>query len=138
MKLGNWYGARYVFGVDRLDLGIERSHRNRHVRRVYRDALVAGAEDGVDPVEPPERRTARAGIPFVARLRHIVEVVATRPLQQITTGRGFVSQLRACARQQRPTENAVSLPHALVRREVAIPHHRADAKATFRCILNLI
>ena len=89
-------------------------------------------------LKPAERRTARARVALVARLRHIVEVVATRPLQQVAAGGGLVPQLRACPRQQRPAEDPVALPHTLVRRQIAIPHHRADAQASFRGIFDLI
>src|ERR1700727_2132101 len=66
------------------------SQRPCHVGWVYRDALIAGAEYGVDPVETAERCTARARVALVAGLRHIVEVVATRPLQQIAAGGGLI------------------------------------------------
>ena len=51
IKLSNGDGARRVPGVDRLDLGVECTHRNGHVGRVDGDALIARAEYGVDPVE---------------------------------------------------------------------------------------
>ncbi len=92
----------------------------------------------MDTGETAKRRAARARVALVARLRHIVEVIAARPLKQIAARGGLVSQLRAGPCQQRPAEDPVALPHALVRRQIAVPHHRADPQAPFRGILDLV
>jgi hypothetical protein len=44
--------------------------------------------------------------------------------------------LGAGPRQQGPTKDAVALPHAPVRRKIAVSHHGADAQAPFRSILD--
>ncbi len=73
----------------------------RHVRRMRRDALVAGAEDGVPAVEAVQGRAAAAGIALVARRRRVAEVAAPHPLAQVAAHRGHVPQLRRGAQQQR-------------------------------------
>jgi len=90
MELCDRNNPAFSLCINCLHAGVERSHRNRHVGWICGYALVAGAEDGVDSVEAAERRTARAGIALVARLGDIIEIIATRPLQQIAAGGGFV------------------------------------------------
>jgi hypothetical protein len=46
MKRGNREAPRLTLRIDRLDDGIERPHRHRHVRGMRGDALIARAQDG--------------------------------------------------------------------------------------------
>ena len=65
--------------------GFERGKRDTHIGRMRRDAGVAGPEDCVNPVDPVNRRAARAGGALVARRRRIIKIEATRALQKIAT-----------------------------------------------------
>jgi hypothetical protein len=100
--------------------------------------MVAGAQDGMDPIESDQRRTSRTRLALVARFGNVVEIIATRPLQQIATRSGLVAQLRACTSQQRSAEHPVMLPHPRIGREVAVSHHRTDPQAALGGVFNLI
>ena len=112
--------------IDRLHLGIERPHGYRHVGWVGSDAMIAGAEDGVNAVEAGEGSATRAGIALVAGFGDVIEVITTCSLQQVAAGGGLVAQLGARACQQCTAQHTVALPHAGVGREVAISNQRAD------------
>ena len=87
-------------------------------------------------LKPADRRAAGAGLPFVAGLGRVVEVIAAGPLQQVA-GRGrLVAQLARGAGQQRAAQHARSAPHARVGREVAVAHQRADAQAAVGGVLD--
>src|SRR5436190_21719293 len=63
---------------------VERGERNRHVRRMNRDAALASTEDRMHAIVSFARSAPRAGRALVAfRERGVVEVMAARALQQI-------------------------------------------------------
>jgi hypothetical protein len=93
-----------------------------------RDALVACADDGMLPVDPADRRAAAARMALVARLVGVVEVGATRALQEIAGGGRPVAQLSRRAGEQGARQHRVVAPHATVGGEVGIAHERADAQ----------
>ena len=84
-----------------MNLRFERSERDAHVGRMRRDAGLAGAEDRVDPIDAVDGRTAAAGLAFVARRRHVIEIKAARPLHQVAAGRRHIAKLLRGAGQDR-------------------------------------
>src|ERR1700743_931462 len=110
--------------LDRLDLGIERPHRDRHIRRMRCDAVLARAKYGVNTVETGKRSAARARAALVAGFCDVIEIITAGPLEQIAAGRGLVTQLRAGARQQCTAEDAITPPHPRVAGEVALAARR--------------
>ena len=65
---------------------VERGQRHAHIGRMRRDARLAGAEDRVHAVEPPNGRAAAAGLALIAGRRGVVKVVAPGALQQVAAG----------------------------------------------------
>ena len=65
--------------------GFKRGERDAHIGMMRRDGVFAGAEDCADPVDAINGRASRARPAFVARRRRVVEVKATRALQQVST-----------------------------------------------------
>src|SRR5216683_2019748 len=127
-----------ALAVDRLDLGIERPHRDRHIRWMRRDAVLAGAQDRVNAVEAGKRRAAGARTTLVAGFCDVVEIIAAGSLEQIAAGRGLVAQLRAGTSQQRTAEDAITLPHAPVGGEIAIANQRSNAQAAIGGVFDLV
>jgi len=62
MKIRDRNDAGLAVGVDRLHPGVERSHRDRHVGGMGGDAVVAGAEDGVNAVKPVSAAQPEPGV----------------------------------------------------------------------------
>src|SRR5260370_36065368 len=118
MKLGDWNDAGLALAIDRLRPGVECAHGHGSSGRVSRDAVLAGAEDGMNAIEAGERRAAGAWIALVAGFCDVIKIVTARSLQQIAAGGGLVSQLGARACQQCAAQDAVALPHAAVGREI--------------------
>ena len=61
----------------------------------------------MDPVEALQSTTASAGLALVAGHRRIVEVLASRSLQKVSTIGGHVAQLAGCARHDRLRQQRV-------------------------------
>src|SRR5439155_2224446 len=68
-------------GPDHAHARIQSHERDRHVRRVRRDAVRARPEHGMDAIVAVERRAAGAWLTLVARRRGIAEVEAARALE---------------------------------------------------------
>src|SRR6202021_344060 len=51
IELCNGNGFGFALAIDRLHIGVECLHRHRHIRWMRRDALLAGAQDGMNAVE---------------------------------------------------------------------------------------
>ncbi len=120
-------------GLHRLDRGVERPHRHRHVAGMRRDAGIAAADHRMLAADAANRRAAAAGLAFVARLVGVVEIRTARALQQVAGGRRLVAQLAGRAGQQRARQHA----HSRVRtrwigREIGVAHQRADAQPALR------
>jgi hypothetical protein len=97
------------------------------------DALRTGAEDGVVAVQPVARRTAGAGLALVAGGEaDIVEIAATRALQQVAAGGGHVAKLRGSARDHGLRQQRVALAHQAMVGEHRVARHGADAQAAVR------
>src|SRR5262245_47715060 len=94
-----------------------------------RDALIAGAENGVNAIETVDRGAAGAWFAFVTRRGRVVEVVTTRSLQQIPAVGGHIAELRGCAGQDRSRKKRVPVFHLFVVRGVGVRHERAEAKS---------
>src|SRR6185312_13879017 len=103
-----------------------------------RDALIAGAEDGMPAVEPTQGRAAAAGIALIARRRRIAEVTAPHPLAQVAAHRGHVPQLSRRAQQQRRPEHVLAHQVDLGRatsekRAIIAPSDRRDRAVDVGC-----
>jgi hypothetical protein len=103
-----------------------------------RDAVLAGAQDGVNAVEAGERRAAGAGATLVAWFRDVIEIIAAGSLEQIAAGRGLVAQLCTGAGQQRTAEDAIALPDPPVGGEIAIANQRSNAQAAIGSVFDLV
>jgi len=108
---------------------VERSKRHRHVRWMRGDAVLRVTDDREVAMLALACGTAGAWLALVARLRHVLEVGATRSLEQVAARRREVPQLTGCPGEQRFRERRVEGAHAPVGGEVAVPNSRADAKA---------
>ena len=78
--------------------------------------------------EPVERGAAGTRLAFVAGLGRVVEVRAAGALEEVAGSRRPVAQLPGGAGEQRPRQDAVIAPNALVGREIGVAHQRADAQ----------
>src|ERR1700691_1368425 len=104
MKFGKGDGSFALWTLD-FDPGPQRCPRDMHVRWIRRNAAFAAsrafiglAQDCVNAVITLYGCTARARFPFIAsRKADIGEVVAARPLQQVSPGRRHIAQLRGSA-----------------------------------------
>src|SRR3977135_3753156 len=103
-----------------------------------RDAVVAGAQDGVNAVEAGERSTEGAVASIVGGLGYFIKIVASGSLQQIAAGRGLFAQLRAGACQQGPAQDTVTLPHARVGGKIAVSYQRTDPQAPIGRFFDLV
>src|SRR6266478_699156 len=81
---------------------------------MHGDAVVAHTEHGVHPIEAFERRATRFGHALVAGLRRVIEVGATRALQQVAAGRGLVAKLGRRAGENSLREQRIAPAHAHV------------------------
>src|SRR5439155_12633716 len=97
-----------------------------------RYARIALAEDGMNAVLPVDGRAAVAGPAFVARKCCVIEIVAARPLKQVSARCRHVAKLGARALKQRFCENGIRSDHASVGGEVAVFDQRSDAQAPAR------
>src|SRR2546421_2535776 len=65
--------------------GIERRQRYTHIRRMCRNAVAAGAENGMNAIEAVNCAAAAAGSALVALWKSgICEVITPRPLKKIS------------------------------------------------------
>src|SRR5262249_55940447 len=97
------------------------------VRRMGCDAMLAGTEYGMNPVEAVEGGASATWLALVARIHRVAKVVAASPQQQVPAGRGHVAQLRGRSGEQRLREHGIFLLHDFVMREIAVAYHRSDA-----------
>src|SRR5580693_4423081 len=93
----NLPSPRFAFD---LDHSVEGDQRDAKIRRMCRNAAVAPSQYGVKPVLAAAGVAARTGSALIAGTRDVVEVCATRPLQEIAADRRGVAQLRRRTGQQ--------------------------------------
>src|ERR1700733_734189 len=65
VKIGKRDAALAVGAVD-INLRVQSRQRNAHIRRMNRDAGVAGTENGMNAVNATERRTSAVWLTLVA------------------------------------------------------------------------
>jgi len=119
----------FALAIDRLHIGVKRPHGYRHIRRMRRDTVIAGTQDGVNAVKTGNRGAAGAGISLIAGFCDVIEIVTAGSLQQIAAGGGLVAQLGAGAGQQCAAQHAITLPHARVGGEITVSNQCADTQA---------
>src|SRR5262245_4595860 len=92
MKIGECNGATAIF-AGYLNDGFKSSKSDTHIGRMHRNTLIARAENSMYPVEALDRRTACARFTLITRRGDIVEVVATRTLQEVPSIRCHIPEL---------------------------------------------
>src|SRR6266702_4486868 len=101
-----------------------------------RDAMLAGAQDSMGPVETFERRAARTGCAFVATVTagragvRFAEVSTSCPLQQVSAGGCHIAQLWRRARKNGLREHRVRFLYLGMPGEIGIAYHGPDAQAS--------
>ncbi len=135
MELGERDGPISIRASD-ADRRIESGERNAHVRRMCRDAVLAGSEDGMDSVHTVDRRTTGSRRTLVARRRRIVEVVAAGALQEVAAHTGRVAELRRSAGQDRTREQRITLLDPDVVRDLRVGRQRPEAEPTVLALLD--
>src|SRR5262245_34733240 len=83
----------------------------------------------MDPVETAHGIAATARLAFVAVGRHVVEVVTTRALHEVAAGRRHVAKLCGGAVQNGLRQERKLRANNRVRRQMAVPDHRANPDA---------
>src|SRR6185503_5732017 len=105
---------------------IEGDERNGHVRRVSCDAGGRRSENGGVTLEAAARRAPGARRALVAGSGEVLEVDATRPLEEVATDGGDVAQLAGSTGEHRLGEHRIAASNPPVRGEVAVRRPRAD------------
>ncbi len=120
-----------------VDPGVEGHQRDRDVRGVGGDAVLADAENGMAAVEAVQGRTAAARVPFVARRRRIAEVAAAHPLHHVAAHARHVAQLCGGPELQRLGDHREPLAYGGRLGHLAHPGQGADVQAAVRTVLDL-
>ena len=103
-----------------------------------RDAVVARSQDGVQPGQATDGRTTAARLTLVARHARIVEVIATRALQQVASVGRHVADLRRGTGQNGGAEQRVARLHQWVIGGIGISRQCAKHQATVFSFLDEI
>jgi hypothetical protein len=90
------------------------------------DAGLAPTQDGVQAVLAATCVAARAGLPFVAGARRVVEIGAACALQQVAADDRGIAQLSGSAGEQRFGDRREALAEGRVMGAVGVAHTRAD------------
>src|SRR3954449_2859396 len=98
-----------------------------------RDAGIARAENCVNAVNAPYGRTAAARLALIAWRGSVIEIGATRALQEIAAGRCHVAQLLRRASHDSVSQERITLLDHRMPSEVGIRHQRANAHAAIGC-----
>ena len=113
-----------------LDGGVERNQRDREVRGVGGDAMLARAEHGMPAVLAADRGAAGARRALVAGgVADIAEIRAAGALQEVAAHRRLVAHLRARRVQQRLGDDGKLLDHRRVRGHLRHRGGGADPEA---------
>src|SRR5205823_12606649 len=99
--------------------GVEGGQCNGHVRRMCGDARIRCTQDGQGAVITLASGTAAARYALITRLGDMLEVNATRTLQQVRAGRSRVAQLAGGPREQRRREHGTACADPATASQVA-------------------
>ena len=121
-----------------LDNSVERDERHAEIRRMCRDAALAPPQYGVKPVLAAAGVTARTGIALIAGTGDVVEVSATRSLQEIAADRGGVAKLRGRSGQKRLGDRRKAPGKIPVVSKVGVADQRADPHAAVGKVLDAV
>src|SRR5690349_264445 len=97
---------------------IERDQRNRHVRRMRRDARLARTKYGVHPIVAADGGATGARRTLVAWRRRVTKVCAARTLQEVSSRRRHVAELPRRAGEQRQGQHWIATSHRRVMGEI--------------------
>ncbi len=108
---------------------VEGDQRHTEIRRVGGNAGLAPAEHGVQSVLAVTGIASRARFALVAGAGDIVEISASRPLQEIAADGCGVAKLCGGARQQCLGNRRIEAGEIRIVREIGVANQRADADA---------
>ena len=118
--------------------GVEGGQCNGHVRRMCGDARIRCTQDGQGAVITLACGTAAARYALITRLGDILEVNATRTLQQVPAGRSKVAQLARGPREQRLREHGIACANRAISSQFAVAHRSTDAHTSVRKRLDAV
>src|SRR3954452_11538431 len=99
------------------------------------DTSLAGAHHRVLSIEAPDSRATAARLTLIAGKVRIIEVGASRALEQIAGRCRFIAQLPRGTGNQAASEQTIVAPDSLIRGEIGIADQRTDSQAAFgRCL----
>ena len=117
---------------------LERRHRDTHVGRIGRDAVIARAEDGQAAIAAGDRRTTCPGLALVAGHGGVAKIHAAGSLQQIAGCRRHVAKLRRCTGQDGLRQDGVVTLDCRMVGEIRIADRGADFQPAVRRRLDLV
>ena len=98
---------------------------------------IAGAEDGVTPIEALDGGATAARLALIAGRRRVVEVRASRALHEVAAGRRHIAELLGGAGHDRAGENRIVFLDERMIGKIGVAHERADAQPAARRIFDL-
>src|SRR5258706_14566800 len=90
---------------------LQRRHRQAHVGRVCRDAMLAGTQNRERTIVTSDRWTSTAGLTFVAGHRRVAKVHAACALQKVAANRRHIAYLGRGAVQNRLRQDGIVFLH---------------------------
>ena len=118
--------------------GLQRRHRDAHMRRIGRDAILARAQNSQRPVVAGDGRTSSAGLALVAGHGCVSEVWTASALQQVPGDRSHVTDLRGRSVQNGLRQNRIISLDFRIIRQIGVTDSRADLQASLRRGFNLV
>jgi len=118
--------------------GLQRRHRDAHMRRIGRDAILARAQNSQRPVVAGDGRTSSAGLALVAGHGCVSEVWTASALQQVPGDRSHVTDVRGRSVQNGLRQNRIISLDFRIIRQIGVTDSRADLQASLRRGFNLV
>src|SRR5215472_10952947 len=106
--------------------------RDAHIRRMRGNAMFAHSQDRMHPIDSGNRGTAAARLALIAGRSCIVEIEATRALQEIAPCRSHIAQLRRGTREDRTREQWIARLDLRAKGKIAIGDQCADPQSAVR------
>src|ERR1700719_2428115 len=96
------------------------------------DALVAAAQNGVDPIKAVNGGAPRTRLALVTGVRRIAKVITAGPLHEVAADSRHIAQLRRRAGEERLREHRETRGDGVVVGKVAVANEGPDAHSTVR------
>ncbi len=87
-------------------------------------------------LNPPIAEQPDPGSRLLQRHGGVVEIIAARPLEQVSPGGGLVAQLPRRAGEQRAAQHRITPDDARIGGEIAVRHQRADRQPAIGALLD--